>query len=139
VDEIKTLHESFYFNIEIDEHIDSESKLTIYGNEKLLRLAINNLIDNCIQYSTDKKGFIRIYNLKNTLCVEFHNNGPTIIQNEKQFIFQHFFRGQNSNGKRGFGLGLVFVYKIVELHKGKVEYLSPAGLINVFRLSFSLS
>jgi signal transduction histidine kinase len=54
-------------------------------------------------------------------------------------LFQHFFRGDNSQGKRGFGLGLVLVNKIVQLHGGEIQYESPENALNKFTLFFPLS
>jgi len=138
VEEIKILNDTFEFEVDIDEKIENENNLTIPGNSKLIRLALVNLAANCIQYSDNEKAKIRISNNENQLTIEFVNSGPTIIDSEKQFIFQHFYRGENSKGKRGFGLGLVLTSKIIQLHHGQIEYLSPDHLTNVFKINLPL-
>ncbi|MGC3946712.1 MAG: hypothetical protein QM762_19700 [Chryseolinea sp.] len=62
-----------------------------------------------------------------------------ITENEQAFLFRHFFRGANSRGKRGFGLGLVFISKILSLHKGTVTYAAQDGDLNTFSVLLPLS
>lgn len=139
VDEIRILNENFQFELRIDEHIESEQGLIIAGNSKLLRLAIMNLVMNCIQYSSNERAIIVVYNQSNHLIIEFINVGPTISEEERQYIFQHFFRGKNSKGKRGFGLGLVLINKILMLYKGETTYDTIDNSANIFRIKLPLS
>lgn len=139
IQEFGILHESFIFDVEIDETIDDEEKLSVRGNRKLVRLALVNLAANCVQYSNDRRARIRISSGSHYLLLSFINSGNIILDHEKQFIFQHFYRGQNSHEKRGFGLGLVLTAKIIELHKGRIEYENPAPLTNIFNVYLPLS
>lgn len=135
LDEVKRLYEDFNFEIELNENIVSEEQLTIKGNQKLLRLAIMNLATNCIRYSDNKQAKFRIYMKGDDLCLDVINSGKIISDHEKQFLFQHFFRGENSKEHRGFGLGLVLINKIIALHLARIHY-SSAGNMNVFTLGF---
>lgn len=135
LDEVKRLHEDFHFEIELDENIVSEELLMVKGNEKLLRLAIMNLATNCIRYSDSGKAKFRLYISAGELCLDVSNSGKIISDYEKQFLFQHFFRGENSKEHRGFGLGLVLISKITDLHKAHIRYAS-AGNMNIFTLGF---
>ncbi len=135
VDEIKHLHDDFTFEIELDESILSEEYLLVKGNEKLIRLAIINLANNCIRYSDTKKAKFVIYSKEKELYLDVINSGKVISDREKQFLFQHFFRGENSKEKRGFGLGLVLINKIVTLHHGQINY-SSANNVNTFTICF---
>jgi signal transduction histidine kinase len=137
LDEVKRLHEDFNFEIELDENLVSEELLVIKGNQKLLRLAIMNLATNCIRYSDNEKAKFRIYVKDHELCLDVINSGKTISDQEKQFLFQHFFRGENSKEHRGFGLGLVLINKIITLHLARITY-SSNGNMNVFTLAFRL-
>ena len=138
VQELHVLNEDFTFEISLDESIQSEESLSVTGNEKLLRLVIVNMAVNCLQYSSDQKATILISCKDEALQIDFVNHGNVILPGEKQFIFQHFFRGKNSTGKRGFGLGLVLASKIIDLHQGKIEYFTPDMNTNIFtvRLPF---
>ena len=43
-------------------------------------------------------------------------------RDEQDKIFVPFFRGSNVQKKKGFGLGLPIVNRIVQIHKGKLDY-----------------
>ena len=60
-----------------------------------------NLATNCIRYSDNNKAKFLIYVKEHTLHVDIINSGKVINEQEKQFLFQHFFRGENSKEKRG--------------------------------------
>ena len=45
------------------------------------------------------------------------------------FIFEKFYRGNNSIGKNGTGLGLYIVKYMIEKMNGKVELISNNGLL----------
>lgn len=132
VNELNILNEAFRFEVIMDESILDESSLELQGNEKLLRLVFVNLAVNCMQFSDDNMAQIMISDHDDCIEITFTNLGKTIRPEEKQFIFQHFFRGKNSIGKRGFGLGLVLIGKILDLHYGKIEYHTPDDNTNVF-------
>jgi signal transduction histidine kinase len=94
---------------------------------------------NCVQYSYD--GNVKIILALNNpfLQIEYLNKGKPINPDEQQYLFQHFFRGENSKGKRGFGLGLVMVHKILALHNGQINYSVDDTDTNKFSLLLPLS
>lgn len=138
IDEIHIIRPEFSFEVQIDPSIDNEDRLTISGNKRLLNSAFMNLLVNCSNYSSDAKARIYIANDGRRLKIVFENRGEIISVQERQFLFQHFFRGTNSRGIRGFGLGLVLIHKIMELHNGRVWYSSEGADLNIFTLEFSL-
>ncbi|MER3464947.1 MAG: sensor histidine kinase [Chitinophagaceae bacterium] len=137
-DELNSVYPDFLFSIEYAQTED-ENNLILSANSRLLKAAMTNLMLNCIQYSDDKKARITIGNKFEIIEITFENNGAVIPKNENQFLFQHFFRGENSKGKRGFGLGLVFVQKILALHNGSISYYTPNNNSNIFTISIPLS
>jgi signal transduction histidine kinase len=124
VDELNTLYPEFLFSINFKNITNDEQLLSINGNMRLLRSAFTNLMHNCVLYSNDSKAQISIITEPYWLTIILENNGNTIAPEEQQYLFRHFFRGENSLGTKGFGLGLVFIHKIITLHKGTVAYKS---------------
>ena len=138
-DELSAIYPDFRCSIEYEDSIEDESSLTILANPKLIKVALSNLMVNCLQYSADGTAKI-VLALKNSfLQIEYSNKGMPINQEEQQYLFQHFFRGENSKGKRGFGLGLVIVHKIITLHNGQIEYSVEGTNTNKFTLILPLS
>ncbi|WP_179091030.1 cell wall metabolism sensor histidine kinase WalK [[Flexibacter] sp. ATCC 35208] len=85
--------------------------------------AINNLVDNAIKYS----GELPVVNIRSSiengnLIVRVKDNGIGIPKTYQENIFDTFFRVPTGNlhNVKGFGLGLSYVRKIVELHDGRI-------------------
>ncbi|MFT3750451.1 MAG: HAMP domain-containing sensor histidine kinase [Agriterribacter sp.] len=136
-DELQHIHHDFLFSIEYE--TESENELTLLANAGLLRSAFINLMQNAVYYSNDNKAGIKFTNAENTIRISIENKGNIITENEHQYLFQHFFRGKNSKEKRGFGLGLVLVHKIIALHNGTITYKSFNNTSNIFTVILPLS
>jgi signal transduction histidine kinase len=138
-DELSSVYTDFKCSIEYDQGIEDELYLTVHANPKLMKVALSNLILNCLQYSYDGNAKIVLSIEEDFLKIEFINLGVTINATEQQYLFQHFFRGQNSVGKRGFGLGLVLVQRILTLHNGRIIYTVEGTNANKFTVFLPLS
>jgi signal transduction histidine kinase len=113
--------------------------MMVGANQRLLKMALGNLMLNAIQYSSDNQGNIVFNSWADRLEIKISNNGAVILDDERQFLFQYFFRGVNSKGKRGFGLGLVLIHKILQLHRGEISYYSSTDHSNTFVVSLPLN
>lgn len=136
-DELKNIYPDFLFSIEY-EQTEDEGNLTIEINARLIKSALMNLMQNAVQYSNDGKAKVKIGNRNHAVRIIIENNGKVITPTEKEYLFQLFFRGENSKGIRGFGLGLVLVHKIISLHKGSIVYFPSNGSVNTFEVILPL-
>lgn len=82
---------------------------------KLFAIAIKNMIDNAMKYSTDKK--IEIW--ANHYFISFANNGEK-MEKDLEYYLEPFSRG--SNAKNSFGLGFYIVNSIVKAHQLELSY-----------------
>jgi two-component system, OmpR family, sensor histidine kinase ArlS len=140
IEELNAIYPDFHFEVNYVPDEINENRLIINLNPILIRQAVQNLLSNCISYSNNSKAEIKIdCSDNNNLKIQIINSGNTISTEEENFLFNHFFRGKNSQGKIGFGLGLVLTKKIVELNSATITYSNPAQNINVFELNFPLS
>ncbi|HEX7584568.1 MAG TPA: HAMP domain-containing sensor histidine kinase [Prolixibacteraceae bacterium] len=137
-DELSSLYPDFQFSVEYS-GAEDEHSLVVLANVRLLKAAISNLMVNCAQYSNMNKAKIILSTQNDKLMIDFENKGPVISEAENQYLFQHFFRGESSKGKKGFGLGLVFIHKIMTIHGGAISYASKNNDTNIFTLSLPLS
>ena len=117
------------------------SNYVINGNKDHITNIIINLMDNAIKYC-DKKPNIKIetYNQKNDLIFIVSDNGIGMTPNVQKKIFDKFYRATSGNihNIKGHGLGLSYVKKIVDLHKGKIILESKFGVGTNFIITLPL-
>ncbi len=115
---------------------DDHTELLAQGNSALLRTAFRNLIENACHYATDQAVRIQIRSAPDRLDIRLDNWGNTLTEAEGRHLFTPFFRGKNTAGKRGFGLGLVIAQRILRLHHATIQYECPQEGLNRFVVSF---
>ena len=135
--ELNRLHPNFHFDLNYYPLEFEESRLIIKTNKRLIKQALQNLLMNCVTYSSDQKADIKIdCSSKDQLSISISNLGKTVSKDEEKYLFHHSFRGKNAAGKVGFGLGLVLAKKIMDFHSGDISYSSPEENLNVFEVTF---
>lgn len=115
----------------------SEPELYLRGNSDYFTLVLQNLLDNALKYSgKQKKVSLSAYQIDNSIIIKVSDNGIGIPDNEREVIFDKFYRGSNSGSSTGFGLGLSLVKVIVKQMQGNItiENHQPNGTI--FILTF---
>lgn len=110
--------------------------MTIQANEPLIKQAFLNLMMNSVHYSDNQKAKITFDCDSDNLKISISNSGKTLSEEEHKLLFSHFFRGENSQNKQGFGLGLVLSQKIFTIHNTAIEYYSKEKSENIFVVSF---
>lgn len=98
-----------------------------------------NLLKNAFHYSLAKIPGVEIFSNENYIQLTFLNDGEAIPEHERVKIFTHLFRGENSRNKKGFGLGLVLVHRIISLHNGAISYVFTEECKNVFVVKLPLA
>ena len=86
-----------------------------------------NIINNSIKYANTKID-ISLKDNEEYYLVSIRDYGMGIDDSELPFIFEKFYRGKNSIGINGTGLGLYIVKYMIEKMNGKVELVSNNGL-----------
>lgn len=135
-EELQVLYPNFLFQIEYQNAEMNADLLKVSADENLLRAALMNLMLNCIKHGDEEGAQIEIKENYGKLQLIFKNHGPVITPEERHYLFKHFFRGKNSQGKKGFGLGLIFIKKILKLHNAKISYEAPNENTNIFKVNF---
>jgi signal transduction histidine kinase len=126
-EDIAKHHEGFIVNIDLDQNLDDESKLSIRGDEQLIRAALTNLIENGCKYSPDKTTNVFIQESRFGLTILFKDKGIGIPREDIQNIFEPFYRGSNTKNIKGHGIGLSMVKGIIKLHKGVIQLISEVN------------
>jgi signal transduction histidine kinase len=102
--------------------------LPVYGDASLLSQVFGNLLSNAVKYSPDA-GLVHVTALKQDaqIVVLIEDDGIGIPGGEQSQVFERYYRGSNTAGIGGSGVGLYLVKTIIELHKGNVALYSREG------------
>ena len=141
---VESIANSFTLRVEhtggkIYTSIEAEES-TIYVDEMHFQNVIFNLLDNAVKYRKQDKPldiYIRTWNADGKLLLSIRDTGIGIKKENLKKIFEKFYRVHTGNvhDAKGFGLGLAYVKKIVDLHKGEIKVESEFGVGTMFTIS----
>ncbi len=109
---------------------------TIITQATWLRLIIDNLLENAIQFATPQDPVIKIMVINETYQFNLYieDNGEGIAPENQSRIFEMYFRG--SVRSKGSGLGLYVVRKVVERLRGTIQVTSQPGAGTKVQIAF---
>lgn len=91
-------------------------------DERWLKEAIHNLVDNAIKYSPNGSTInISVYKSYLNYNLDIENQCNDLSEETLPKIFERFYRGKNSVSKDGLGLGLFIAREIIEKHGGNIK------------------
>ena len=91
-------------------------------DERWLKEAIHNLVDNAIKYSPNGSTItISVYKSYLNYNIDIENECQDVSEETLPKIFERFYRGKNSVSKDGLGLGLYIAREIIEKHGGNIK------------------
>ena len=112
--------------------IDLGESVQVRGDERLLRVALANLVDNALSFS--KSGQRLEVQVDPRKKITVRDQGPGIPDKELENIFRPF--AKNPPNRRGHGLGLAITRSIMALHGGSVNATNLKGGGASFALQF---
>lgn len=94
-----------------------------------LKNSLRNLLDNALKYSDDQPNIrVDLKEYEDYVLLAVQDDGPGLSAAQQAQIFTPFYRQKSTRDNcKGFGLGLAYVRRIVELHQGQIEVLSQPG------------
>lgn len=99
-----------------------ETNFSIHADLNYLSIALKNLIENGLKYSTDKPVYIIVK--EKTIIVK--SKGKK-LERPLEFYCEDFTQGDNSRKQKGYGLGLSLVKRVLDKHKFKLLYYYEKG------------
>jgi two-component system CheB/CheR fusion protein len=114
--------------------VESSSSIKVNADKYRVEQVILNLLENAIKYSPDAKDVLLNCDEENGwLKLSVTDFGIGIPEDQKQFVFDRFFRAHTSaHNFSGLGLGLYISSEIIKRHGGEIGVESKEGKGSVF-------
>jgi two-component system sensor histidine kinase KdpD len=92
----------------------------VKADRKLIQMALLQLLDNACKYGQPGSPIVvRVFEKSSELMVTVSNEGSFIPAEEREKVFQRFYRGpESARAVSGTGIGLSVVRRITEAHQG---------------------
>lgn len=123
IEKCRTYHPNHQFILDTSIQIPN-----LVLDEKMLEVVVLNIIDNACKYS-DPHSTVRIRLLRdqNKIGVSITDSGIGIDPGHHNKIFNEYVQIHPADGKRGYGLGLSFVKKVMDFYGGQIQVNSHLG------------
>jgi signal transduction histidine kinase len=103
---------------------ESPEELSFHADEALLKVLLQNLVDNAVKFSLDDSQTVemQLANDDESITIRVADDGAGISSDMTERVLEPFVKLDPSRGHRsGYGLGLNICQRIVEAHKGSIE------------------
>jgi signal transduction histidine kinase len=139
VREICQLQRELTPDARIREQIQAQP-LLVRGDASLLSQLFSNLVSNAVKYSPDG-GLIRVIADREgtQIAVVIEDHGIGIPEADRERVFERYYRGSNTSGIGGSGVGLSLVRTMVDLHKGTIALDTREGKGSRFTIRLPIS
>lgn len=117
-----------------------QENIMINGNKEDIEHILSTLIDNAIKHTESGNDVIvELSKEKNELIIQVKNEGKEIPEEEREKIFERFYRidkSRNRNEKR-YGLGLAIAKSTVKKYNGNIKVLYKEGF-TIFKVNLQI-
>ncbi len=110
----------------------------IIANPYLLSVAIKNLLENSLKYSSNDSCQVILRSEDKGLVLQVMDQGIGIPPEDQQRIFEPFYRGKNKGFAKGTGVGLTLVKRIADLHETSIHIDSEVGVGTAVTIRFPI-
>jgi signal transduction histidine kinase len=112
----------------------TNSPAPVFADISLTERVLQNLLDNALDYTPDGGHItINLTRIPAGVKVQIADTGVGIPQEEQAYIFDRYIQLGDQAVKKGMGIGLAIVKKILELHQSVIEVSSEPGKGTTFR------
>ena len=128
-------------NGNVETHLDADPSV-IFADELHMTNLIYNLVDNGIKYSSGEPHIVVSTTTDGKhFRLSVKDNGIGISKADQKHIFEKFYRVSTGNvhNVKGFGIGLNYVARVVNLHHGHITVESEPGCGSTFTVSLPVN
>ncbi|MCU0353427.1 MAG: HAMP domain-containing histidine kinase [Cytophagales bacterium] len=121
--------------IDLARPVATETDYELPADERLLKNAFLNLMENACKFSADKRVEVLLDTTNREIHVSFSDKGVGIAEQDLPYIFEPFYRADGTRTVAGHGLGLPLAKRIVEMHHGRIAVDSEPGKGTTFTVT----
>ena len=103
-----------------------KENIMIKANKEDIEHIVSTLLDNAIKHTKkEHQVIVELYKEKNDVIIQVKNYGEPIPEEEKEKIFERFYRIDKSRNRKEkrYGLGLAIAKSTIQKYNGKIEVL----------------
>jgi two-component system phosphate regulon sensor histidine kinase PhoR len=101
---------------------DSEERLTVQTDEKLILIVLEQVLDNAVKYTSDKgRVQVRLLREEQDVLIEVTDDGPGFSSKALEHMYELFSADNLKYRSHGFGIGLATVKTILDTMKAGLE------------------
>jgi len=124
--------------VALDAQVDGAAP--VRGSEPLLFRVVFNLADNAIKYAgAGRRVTIAVARRDGRAVLDVEDDGPGIAPEDRERIFDRFYRADPARSGPGAGLGLAVTRSIVIAHGGEIRAAARPGHGTLFRVTLPLA
>ncbi len=119
-----------------------EPDVFVMADPDLLNQVLQNLASNAIKYNhPDGKVALELRKANQHAFFRIGNTGPGIPTEDRERVFERFYRGDKAHNRAvdGMGLGLSLAREIIRAHNGKLELEPDGGGMTIFAMALQLA
>lgn len=135
-DELKLRNKDAKIRMNFAQMPQNQDLLSIRGNRHLLGVALVNVIENAIKYSSNQEVNCILEYSNFFVKITVIDKGIGIPIGDLKHIAKPFYRASNVRNYNGSGIGLALTQKIIEKHKGAMQIFSSEGKGTTINLVF---
>ena len=121
---IISMFESVAYENQVSIKSNIDKNIMLKGNKEDIEHIVSTLVDNAIKHTKPQKEVVvNLKKEKNEIILEVKNMGDPIPEEEREKIFERFYRIDKSRNRKEkrYGLGLAIAKSTIEKYNGKIE------------------
>lgn len=136
---VASMFESMAYEKNVKIVTNIQNNVTMNGNRQDIEQILSTLIDNAIKHSEPEKDVkVELSKEKNNIILQVKNVGEPIPEEQRDKIFERFYRVDKSRNRseKRYGLGLAIAKSAVEKYNGKINVECKDGVTNFVVILF---
>ncbi|HPO16390.1 MAG TPA: ATP-binding protein [Candidatus Hydrogenedentes bacterium] len=113
-----------------------DDNLWVMADPDLIRQVVQNLTSNAVKYNKPEGVVsLELHQTGGHVCFSIGNSGPGISEEDRERVFERFYRADKAHNRSvdGLGLGLSLSREIIRAHQGELELMESSEEWTIFR------